>query len=1031
MSTTAAFPWGVPAYDSLSGPTYLTAQQLVQQVGYALASKIYSYSSEGDDLDTAVAQWNKEGVLNGYGRLPVLAKMQSRSGAGAMVLGDFFSIEDFKQKYPAPHAVIASTQTLATMQPILTQLALLYSAATPFVAHVSASDYSAANAALVANYASALYAAQETGVSLISSSSAHEIQHMALFASLISSVTPAIHVYDGVRLARESCQVVDVLDAAAVKRTYTQLIQAQDAVGKKVDAAERISKILNNLNSELGTNYGLFEYEGHAEAEQVLVVFGSTEARIARRAAAELSKAGQKLGVVVVRVYRPFSDKHFLEALPASVKKVSVLGQVADKDAVAQAYTQSALYADVVAALATSSVNASVKDIKYSTEKVFTIGDIADYLGAPSFDFFAGEEAVQYVHWDVDATATAAAPAKVAKLLSEVSGKNVSFNAVFDNLSQAGIIQTEIRSTKSVVEAPFAIENADVVVVQDAKILNSYDVLGAAKEGAKVLLRTSIKDADYEKKLPAGFRRAVAAKKAELYVLNVAELGEKSEASAETDAVALQLAFLKVARPELDLAGAAEKVAALNSEDAKSILPAVSKIVENLAKGLNKVEVPATWAEAEVAQELPTTIRANSTEANTEKEIEERVGETSKWHEAAKGLLFKEAYETKASIRPDLPERNFIVKVKSNKRLTPADYDRNIFHIEFDTTGTGLTYEIGEALGVHAHNDRKEVEDFIDFYGLDASELVNVPSREDPAYTETRTIFQALLQNIDLFGRPGKKFYEQLAEFATDEAERKQLLTLASAEGTTEFKRRAEVDTIHYVDLLHEFKSARPAFGQLAQIVPPLKRREYSIASSQKVRPNQVDLLVVAVDWRDPTGRDRYGQATRYLSRLEIGDELVVSVKPSVMKLPPKDTQPIIMAGLGTGLAPFRAFVEYRAWQAAQGIEIGKVFLYLGSRHRREEYLFGEEWEAYLDAGIITILGCAFSRDQPQKVYIQDKLEENLVDVKEALLEGNGSFYLCGPTWPVPAITEVLSKAVTRNGVEEMKEEGRYVLEVY
>jgi sulfite reductase (NADPH) flavoprotein alpha-component len=222
-----------------------------------------------------------------------------------------------------------------------------------------------------------------------------------------------------------------------------------------------------------------------------------------------------------------------------------------------------------------------------------------------------------------------------------------------------------------------------------------------------------------------------------------------------------------------------------------------------------------------------------------------------------------------------------------------------------------------------------------------------------------------------------------------------------------------------------------------------MKRREYSIASSQMVNPTSVHLLVVVVNWTDPKGRDRYGQATRYLSCLPIGAELVVSVKPSVMKLPASSTAPIIMAGLGTGLAPFRAFVQYRAWQREQGLPIGPVLLYMGSRHKAQEYLYGEEWEAYVSAGIITLLGCAFSRDQRKKIYIQDRMRQTLEEVREAYLEKDGAFYLCGPTWPVPDVALVLEEAIKvqaeREGrkcdvareMEELKEGGRYVLEVY
>lgn len=129
--------------------------------------------------------------------------------------------------------------------------------------------------------------------------------------------------------------------------------------------------------------------------------------------------------------------------------------------------------------------------------------------------------------------------------------------------------------------------------------------------------------------------------------------------------------------------------------------------------------------------------------------------------------------------------------------------------------------------------------------------------------------------------------------------------------------------------------------------------------------------------------------------------------------------------------------------QKARGEEIGSILLYLGSRHQREEYLYGEEWEAYVDAGVITHLGAAFSRDQPRKIYIQDRMRESMRDVVQSYIRDEGSFYLCGPTWPVPDVTDVLMEAINveakmsgkkvnaRNEIEKLKEDGRYVLEVY
>lgn len=410
----------------------------------------------------------------------------------------------------------------------------------------------------------------------------------------------------------------------------------------------------------------------------------------------------------------------------------------------------------------------------------------------------------------------------------------------------------------------------------------------------------------------------------------------------------------------------------------------------------------------------------------------------------AKKFTFAEAYDVKTDLRPDLPVKNFVVKVQENRRLTPAEYSRNIFHIEFDISGTGLTYDIGEALGIHGRNNSEAVEKFLEFYGVDGDSIVQVTSKENASVLEVRSARQALYDNVDFLGKPPKRFYEALAEHATNEKEKAHLEKLASSEGAEELKKRQDVDFDTFVDILEEFPSARPSFSELVRIIPPLKRREYSIASSQKLHPNAVHLLIVVVDWVDPKGRLRYGHASKYLSDLKIGDELVVSVKPSVMKLPPLSTQPIIMSGLGTGLAPFKAFIEEKIWQKQQGMEIGEIYLYMGSRHKKEEYLYGELWEAYKDAGVLTHIGAAFSRDQPQKIYIQDKIRESIEPLTEAFVEKNGSFYLCGPTWPVPDITACLQDIVTngarKNGtevkevakvVEELKEEGRYILEVY
>lgn len=146
------------------------------------------------------------------------------------------------------------------------------------------------------------------------------------------------------------------------------------------------------------------------------------------------------------------------------------------------------------------------------------------------------------------------------------------------------------------------------------------------------------------------------------------------------------------------------------------------------------------------------------------------------------------------------------------------------------------------------------------------------------------------------------------------------------------------------------------------------------------------------------------------------------------------------MAGLGTGAAPFRAFLQHLAWLSAQGKKIGPVYYYFGSRHQSQEYLYGEEIEAFILDNTITRAGLAFSRDGPKKVYIQHKMLEDSESLANMLHDEQAVFYLCGPTWPVPDVYEALVNGLVKykglpltdagEYLESLKEEERYVLEV-
>ena len=1012
-----SLPFGQPtSLSSVGGPTYVTPQTLIQQVAYILSDRLWAYSPETFDLDVAVKSWYEEGVKNVFGYPTNVESMQIRQGAASIALGYVFSKDFNLKKRYAPQTILAPSLTLQYLRAALDQLSLLYSVANPFVAHIAAIDYAGASSQLVTDYTSALSLAEELGFGLVSSFSAYEAQHMALFSTLLASIIPTIHIYDGVGVGRETTRVIDILDQAGLYNTYKAVQHQISAPGKKRASLDtKVLQLLNAFNDELGTQYGVFEYHGHATPESVLVVFGTVESSLASQVALSLEGDGAKVGVLNVRVYRPFIEEQFLQILPESVKTIGVLGQVDDSQAVSDNSVRSNLYGDVMAAVTFSEKWATppaVMDVKYARETIWTPISIAaafqllvkkpllqpdgqsiDTTASSPLQLLDTSSVQQYTFWDIDTSESVNAPSALGQALATDSANNVTTKTGYENLVQGGVFRSDIRKSKKIIEAAYSIDAADVVYVGEECLLKTFDILNSLKVGGKVILRLpGVKDDDLEKKLSVKFRKALVAKSAKLYIFDPPAIEVIANDPAK-EVYLTELAFLRVALPTLEKTGL-QKLASVNGTI--ETLEELAKVLDN---ALRLIEIPEVWATEESEgppASLPNDLHVSSFVAYDKIEVDPPTY-LKDWRTAAKGLLFKEAYGTKSALRPDVNVKTYTVHVRENRRLTPPSYERNIFHIEFDLGSSGLTYDIGEALGIHAENDEVEVEEFIKFYKLDPQEIVEVPSRENPQVLENRTVYQALMQNVDIFGRPPKRFYEALAEFADDPNERKELTTLGgpTKEGNQEFKRRAEVDTITYADILLDFPSAHLSFHDIVRIVSPMKRREYSIASCQKVTPNSVALMIVVVSWVNPKGRNRFGQATRFLNKLRVGAPVTVSVKPSVMKLPPKSTQPLIMAGLGTGLAPFRAFVQHRAWEKAQGKEIGSVLLYMGSRHQREEYCYGEEWEAYQDAGVITLLGRAFSRDQPQKIYIQDRMRQTMNDIIQAYLKEEGAFYLC------------------------------------
>ncbi|OWZ18377.1 Sulfite reductase [Phytophthora megakarya] len=1016
----------------------------------------------------------------------------------------------------ASSSALIPSQTLPLFLPSLFRLAQSAETSAPAVFHV-ACEVIRRDMAVASSY-EPLYALQHSGALLLNSASPQECHDLAVVAHVAAQRLHKllVHFYDGARVARELAKV-ETLTGESLET----LASLRSTVSSS-DVVEQVQSVMNDLFHVLQRQYRVYEYFGVEDAEYVVVVVGEAAAAL-KQAAAYEQMLGAKVGMVQVRLLLPWSHKLFTQALPATVKRVVALENVAPSALTfqrglltqnLQVFFQSSYWKPAVETApvvvtgvyggvfrnSTFSVGMGRAVLRHlataSSRRAFIVtkseelydaalvNATSESSQATKFDVVFGESlelegsaafTKQFLFYSFDdVEADAARPGTETTSLFDSTldllNKNPAtrVNAVMthsagEEAAQRPVSTLEVRVALDGGNGPATLEpvkQADVVVVTRSELLTHYDVARSVKQGGKLLVLTGWKTAD-DVDERAAFKQQVASRDIQLLVVDTNELATRVEDDAVA-AVGLQTAFFKasglydenVILALLEGQFSEEKHAML-----RSFVSAVWGDVLTLTYPLNEWLSATDVDEESAAKQLtlfsnvatsqvPFADNADSATVASKNGGKRRsYAEVSRDTKAAWQLMFPDAYEAHHGVRDHVTD---LVTVTKWERLTPEDYSRNVFHIEMDTTNTMIKYRIGEALAVFAHNEEKDVVKFLQTYNVDPEALVALPvahkkkkKKGEPVTgpsEETLTYFQLFSHVLDIFGRPSKKFYQALLERATDEKEKTTLTVLLDADGKDEYKRRVD-ETVTFAELLEEFPSARPTLVDLLALVPRIKPRHYSIASSMKMNPTSVHLLIVVHDWTTPSGKYCVGQATRFLSGVTVGQKLSVSVCSSVMKLPTNPEDPIVMAGLGTGMAPFRAFIQERAFLRSQGVKVGPVALYFGSRHKSKEHLYGNELDEYEADGLVTYLRCAFSRDQEHKVYIQDKIAEDKEILADLLLRQNGHFYLCGPTWPVADVREALVASFTQVGgldrrqanatIERMREEGRYVLEVY
>jgi sulfite reductase (NADPH) flavoprotein alpha-component len=377
-------------------------------------------------------------------------------------------------------------------------------------------------------------------------------------------------------------------------------------------------------------------------------------------------------------------------------------------------------------------------------------------------------------------------------------------------------------------------------------------------------------------------------------------------------------------------------------------------------------------------------------------------------------------------------DRPFSAKLTENRLLNKPGSAKETRHFVIDLRGSGLHYKAGDSLGIFPSNRASEVDEILHRLHATGDEPVSPAILKLPAPISLRA---ALTDRVAL-AKPTRKIVETLAAKATDANEKAKLHGLLAPESKDMLNQYLEGR--EFVDLLTEYPSARLTAQEFVDHLRKLMPRLYSIASSSKVHPSDVHLTVAIVRYHT-NHRERVGVCSTFLSdRVQVGATPVpVFVSPSHFGPPEDGSRDCIMVGPGTGIAPFRAFVQDRAASKATG----RNWLFFGDQKRGTDFLYEEEWQQFLANGQLTRIDTAFSRDQLLKVYVQDRMRENAKELW-VWIKAGGHFYVCGDAKRMAKdVDTALHDIIADQGgmsveqaadyVKQMKKEKRYQRDVY
>ena len=392
----------------------------------------------------------------------------------------------------------------------------------------------------------------------------------------------------------------------------------------------------------------------------------------------------------------------------------------------------------------------------------------------------------------------------------------------------------------------------------------------------------------------------------------------------------------------------------------------------------------------------------------------------------AEGASTVAIVDTEASAAKSAYNRKnpFPAKLSVNRIVTALDSSKETRHYEISIAGSGLSYEAGDALCVIPSNCPDLVAQIL--------KAINCTGAEDePVNGELMKLADALRCHFEI-KLPGKELIEEIASRSGDQ-DLNALLLAGDKQKLADFLWGRDI-----LDLLLQYPGVEFSAAEFLRLLKPLQHRAYSISSSGKQHPDSVHLTVASVRY-EAHGRPHKGVCSTYLADL-VDAETAVKVfftPNNHFRVPADDSLPMIMVGPGTGIAPFRAFLQERDFRKAPG----KNWLFFGDRNASTDFIYRDEIEAMQANGLLTRLDLAFSRDQAEKIYVQDRMQENGAELY-AWLEQGGYFFVCGDAYRMAKdVDQALHDLIRVHGnkslleaveyVNQLKKDKRYVRDVY